>query len=297
MELRDEVVLVTGANGFVGSRVARRLREAGLRVRGLYRRPEARAELERLGVEPVQGDVTDAPALRAAMEGVRFVVHCAAKGSPDLEESRRVNVEGTVRVLEAARAAGCARFVHISTMAVYERLSRDVVDEDTPLVTQGSPYAVTKADAERAVFDAMAHGLPAVILRPPCVLGAHPTSTWGEKVPRAILAGQYALGGDGSGHMGYVHVDNLAEAVVRALRTEAAVGQAFNIVDGHVTWRHYADAFTREPLPSLPLEESPPHFRFKGSFSHAKAVRVLGYAPWHSYEEALREIHQWLAAR
>jgi nucleoside-diphosphate-sugar epimerase len=294
METPHKEVLVTGANGFVGSFVTRRLVEEGVRVRALVRRPEAAREVEALGAWPVLGDVTDAPSLRTAIQGVHWVVHCAATATDDLAEARRVNVEGTAALLEAARDAGCERFVHISTLGVYDQDAGDVIDEDTPLVTQGRAYSVTKAEGDRRVLAAMSQGLPAVILRPPVILGVHPTSTWGHIVPRAIAAGRFSLAGDGSGQLGYVHVRNLAEAVVLCLRSEAAVGQAFNVVDGQTSWRHYAEHFSSGPLPSIPEETAPPHLRFHGRISGEKLRRVLGYVPRHGFEEVMRETQQAL---
>lgn len=296
MELRGKVALVTGANGFVGSRVAKRLMEEGVRVRGLYRRPEARAELEHLGVEPVPGDILDAGALRAAARGTHFVVHAAAVVGASMEEARRINIEGTRLMLEAAREAGSERFIQISTIAVYDAFDRERIDEDAPLLTQGEPYSFTKAEADRVVFDAIAHGLKAVILRPACVFGAHPTSAWGTRIPHAILAGQFPLAHGGKSHMSYVHVDNLADAVVSALRTEAALGQAFNIVDGFITWRRYADLFTSAPLPELPPGQGRHFMASRSVLSNEKAQRILGYTARHSYEAAVREMLQALAA-
>lgn len=295
MEVRGKVALVTGANGFVGSFVARRLCEAGLRVRALVRRPEADEAVRALGAEPVRGDVTDPEAVLAALAGTHAVVHCAATGSTDLAEAGHVNVIGTEVMLEAANAVGCERFVQLSSLAVYDLVGRDVVDEDTPRVREGRPYALTKAEADQRVLEAIARGLPAVILRPPAILGVHPTSTWGHKVPRAIVAGQFPLVGDGSGPFFYVHVRNLAEAVLLCLEKEAAVGQVFNVVDGQSTWRDYAGHFHPGPLPSMPESQAPAHLRFRGRFLGDKARRVLGYAPRHSsYEEVLRETQRAL---
>ena len=298
MEIRGKVALVTGANGFVGSFVARRLREAGLRVRALVRRPEADAEVRALGAEPVRGDVTDPEAVLEAVSGTHVVVHCAATGTTDLAEAGRINVIGTEVLLEAAKAVGCERFVHLSSLAVYDLVGREAVDEDTPRVREGRPYAMTKAEADQRVLEAMARGLPAVILRPPAILGMHPTSTWGHTIPRAIAAGQFPLVGDGSGPFFYLHVRNLAEAVLLCLETEAAVGQVFNLVDGQSTWRDYAGHFHAGPLPSMPESQAPAHLRFRGRFLGDKARRVLGYAPRHSsYEEVLRETQRALAGQ
>jgi nucleoside-diphosphate-sugar epimerase len=106
VESQGKVALVTGANGFVGSFITRRLREAGLRVRALVRRPEVEAEVAALGAEPVRGDATDLGSLRAAVEGTHVVVHCAASASQDLTEALRVNVSGTEALLEAQRVLG-----------------------------------------------------------------------------------------------------------------------------------------------------------------------------------------------
>lgn len=81
MELRDKVALVTGANGFVGTYVARRLLEEGMRVRALVRSPEAAAELQRMGVEVPVGELTDRGAQEVAVRGVNVVVHAAATAS------------------------------------------------------------------------------------------------------------------------------------------------------------------------------------------------------------------------
>ncbi|MDY7230419.1 NAD-dependent epimerase/dehydratase family protein [Hyalangium rubrum] len=291
MELRDQTVLVTGANGFVGTYVVQRLREEGMRVRALVRRPEARAELEQQGVETFLGELTDARAVEAAVRGARYVVHCAATGTTELAEARRVNVEATAIVTEAALAARCERFVHISTIAVYPFRNRaDVVEEDTPLATEGDAYALTKVEAERVVNAVAARGLRTVIFRPAVILGVHPTSTWGTRIPALIAAGQFPHVDGGRTLLGFLHISSLVESVVRALRTHEAVGQTFNIIDGHTEWHRYTGFFSKGALPSLPPEQAPDFLSFRGSFSIEKARRVLGFVPRDLFDSSMDEI-------
>lgn len=300
MEPRGNLVLVTGANGFVGERITRRLLAEGARVRAIVRKREAADELAREGVEVVLGELADPAVLRGAVEGARAVVHVAATASNDMAEAMRINAEATRVLAEAALAASVERFVHISTIAVHDLEGIEVVDEETPFVSGESaptPYGASKAEGDRAIFGAIARGLRAVILRPGVVLGAHPTSTWGSIVPRGIAAGKFPLVAGGQGTLPYVHVENLVDAVLISLRLEAAVGQAFNIVDADTTWGRYIDAFRKGPLPPAP--DNVPAlsmFAFRGAFSNAKAKRVLGYAPTRTYDEAMAETLAFLGA-
>jgi nucleoside-diphosphate-sugar epimerase len=291
MELRDRVAFLTGANGFVGTYVAERLRQEGMRVRALVRRPEAQRELERMGVETVLGELTDARALAAAVGGAHCVVHCAATPAQDLAEARRVNTESTAVLAEAALAAGCERFVHISTIGVYPLRNREgVVEESSPLATAGDAYTLSKAEGERAVSAAAARGLKAVIFRPAVILGVHPSSFWGTQVPRLLAAGQFPQVDGGRGQLSYLHVSSLVEAMVLSLRTEAAVGQAFNIIDGRTLWHRYTDFFATGPLPALTPEQAPELLSFRGSFSVEKAQRVLGWKPRDVFDSSMAEI-------
>jgi nucleoside-diphosphate-sugar epimerase len=291
MELRNKIVLVTGANGFVGTYVAERLRDEGMSVRALVRRPEAQAELARMGIEALLGELTDARAVENALRGVHYVVHCAATDASDIAEARRVNAQATATLAEAALAAGCERLVHISTVAVYPLQSREgVVEEDAPLVTEGDAYSVSKAEAEHAVNAAAARGLRTVILRPAVILGVHSTSMWGSRAPKLIAAGQFPQVDGGQGSLGYLHISSLAEAVVRALRMDEAVGRTFNIVDGHVRWHQYLDFFKTGSLPSLPPEQAPGFLSFRATFSVENARRSLGFVPRDIFESSMAEI-------
>lgn len=292
MELAGKMALITGATGFVGSRITPRLLQEGMRIRALDRVPPS---VEVAGVEAVVGDMTDPAAVQRAVAGVALIVHCAAVivGSPG--EMQRVNSEGTRVLLEAAVQAGCPRVVHLSSVAVYARDHRAVVDESTPLQQEGPAFDMSKVAAEHAVWAASARGLPVTVLRLPAVLGGHPTSTWAARLARGMVTGKYVLEGDGSRPWPYVHVDNLAEAVVLALHAAQAVGQAYNIVDGQTTIGEFTDRFRQwlavGPLPTKPAVEPWP-----GPFSGEKAVRELGYRPRVTYAEALAETERYLTA-
>ncbi len=291
MELKDKIVLVTGASGFVGTYVARGLREQGVRVRALVRRPEARAELERLGVETVLGDLTDARSVEAAVRGTQAIVHCAVQALVDVSEARRVNVEGTRTLAQAALATGCERFVHISTVAVYPLRDREgSVDESLPLADDKDAYSITKIEAEREVEEAAARGLRTVILRPPVILGVHPSSYWGTHVPKGIAAGQFAQVDEGRRPLSYVDVRSLVDAVIRALRVDEAVGQTFNISDGHTPWHRYTDLFKTGPLPSVSSAQLPAFMSFRGTLSTEKAQRVLGWTPRDTFDSVMAEV-------
>jgi nucleoside-diphosphate-sugar epimerase len=275
--------LVTGAAGLVGSRITARLGQEGAAVRVLDQRP-----VDVAGVESCVGDVTDPEAARRATAGTTVVVHCAAviAGPPD--DMLRVNVEGTRVMLEAAEHAGCQRFVYMSTAAIYALAGRDVVDESTPFLEEGPAFQLSRVGAEQAVWAASARGLPVTALRPPNILGVHPTSTWAALLARRILDGVFVLRGDGSSSWPWVHVDNLVEAVIAAVSIDGAVGQAYNIVDGQTTSREYTSHFCRW-LGRPPLPDGPPAAPWRGRLSGAKAVRELGYAPRVTYADALGE--------
>lgn len=294
MELSGATVLVTGANGFVGGRTCRALAAVGADVRGLVRRPGEAAILQAGGITEVAGGFTDPDDARAAAAGVDAMVHAAAVASDDLELARRVNRDGTRTIARAALDADVDRFVHISTGAVYERRGEDRINEDTPRVMDGSPYAVTKAEAEREVEAAKEDGLPAVILRPVAVLGWGPTSTWGQRVPAGIRDGTLPMRRGRDATYSHVHVDDVADAVIAALRTPAAVGRAYDVVAGQTTWGRYVED-VRSWFPDAPpvdyAEESSTYV-----YDGRRLIEELGIQPSRSYEEGMAEARRQFAS-
>ncbi len=168
--------LITGGTGFIGSHVARRLRERGWSVRVLERPGSSRALLADLPFEYVTGDVLEPATLAPAVMGVDAVFHVAGvvdhwrQGS---ERMNRVNVEGTQHVVDAALNAGVQRFVHTSSAAAFGIHPNTVVDETFEFNVEAEkfPYGHGKFLAERIVLDAVRKGLPAVIVNPTTVIG------------------------------------------------------------------------------------------------------------------------------
>jgi nucleoside-diphosphate-sugar epimerase len=289
-------VLLTGATGFVGSRVARRLLAAGVPVRAIVRRAGADAELaQHAGYGEVVGDFVDADVALEAAKGCACVVHAAATSGPELEPVRRVNVEGTRAMLDAARSAGARRYVQISTLSVYDVDGRDVVDETTPLKRDADPYGSTKAEGDRLVLAAAKRGLAAVILRPGAILGVHPTSTWAVKVPTRIREGKIKLLGDGGNRMVFVHVEDLVDAVLLGLTDDRAVGGVYDVVERNTTWRVYTDEvrrwFSMPALPSYSDEEvaAGKMVHWTGAFGSDRLARELGWAPRRTFEAGMAE--------
>ena len=175
------VVVVTGANGLVGSRTCAVLVGNGATVRAVVRRQGAAPPLA--GVEEWVGEFRDAEFAGSVVQGASAVVSTVHPMGSDRATQHRIAVEGTPVLARAARDAGVARLVHVSTAAVYDR-SPGVgdVDESSPLVADdANAYAATKRDTDAAL--GAVDGLTRVILRPPAILGAGETSIWNSVRP------------------------------------------------------------------------------------------------------------------
>ena len=313
MNLRDVPVLVTGASGFVGSRIAAWLAREGAQVRVLVRRMGAHPGLESPRIAQVEGDFTNPATAERACAGAALVFHAAATISNDPAEALRVNATGTGMLAATARAAGCRRFVHISTLSVYDfQTGAAEFDEDSPRRVLGKSYAhspaasphygTSKAEAERALEVEMARGLSATSFRLAAVLGAHPTSGWAVKVPAKVRAGQLALRGDGTDILPWTHVENVLHAIALALDQPVSAGRAYNVVDGDVMWRDFAGEMRTwfpdaPPLPVIRAEQVKPTDIFIRHCSGARIRAELGYAPVRSYAEGMAEAAAWWRGR
>jgi nucleoside-diphosphate-sugar epimerase len=230
--MTERCALVTGATGLVGSAVARGLLAQKHPVR-VFVRDVARARaLFGWRVEIAAGDLRDSGSLRRACAGMNDVYHVA--GAVDIHrhasaEMWETNVEGTHRVLEAARDAGVSRFVYTSSVSVYgDRLPVGLA-EDGPLTPAGI-YGASKVEAERLVREAAAGGLRATIIRPCIVYGPGdryfiPAAAQVMRLPVLPLP-------DGGRHLvDLVHADDVAAA--HQLVMEAGhPGEAYNVTDG-----------------------------------------------------------------
>jgi nucleoside-diphosphate-sugar epimerase len=325
-------VLVTGASGFLGGRLAELLAGRGLET-AVIARPSARlGHLERCPVQVLRAAPADLDALTAALHGVTHVFHCAGRSTDwatwaDYYEG---NVTFTQTLLAAARTAGTVeRILHVSTTDVYG-YPRVPGDESQPLRDVGLPYNRTKILGERAVWQsAQDWGLAVTVVRPSSIYGPRGTA-FGSDIAALLRDGWMAVVDGGRVPGGFVYVDNVAEAMITAAFSDETAGQAYNLADGSgVSWRAYVDALAdglgyRRPWINLPFPaamaaagamELPyrPFGRWRGvkgrplltrhavyilgrsqEVSIEKARREFGYRALVSFDEGIAHTVEWL---
>jgi nucleoside-diphosphate-sugar epimerase len=255
MRLQDKTVLITGATGFLGGRLAERLLlEEKARVRALVRNSATAVWLSRMAVEIVPGDVTVGESLGPALRECEVVFHCAALLGGDSEQMQEVNVRGTENLLAAACEARVSRFVHVSSLAVHGLDLADGADETTPLRPGDDPYARTKMAADQLVLDYQEqHGLPVVIVRPTIMYG--PRSQWWTIDPiRRIQRNQLAQLGRGRGIANVVYVDDVVSALLLAAVVPGIEGEVFLISgEERVAWGEFFGAYAAMVGRTLPI--------------------------------------------
>lgn len=223
--------LVTGASGFLGGHLAAALARCGTEVVSYVRDPQRVSFALERDTKVVVGRLDDAEALRAAMDGVDVVFHCAAVTTNNVpwRVHESVNVEGTAAVVAAAAAAGVERVVHVSSVAVYGVDDRaGVVGEDAPLPEADDPTALyqrSKAAAERAALGV--GGVDVTVVRPGVLYG--PGRPPGVGLP--AVGPLLPVMGSGRNRMPYTYVDNAVDALLLAATDPAAAGEVFNVVD------------------------------------------------------------------
>ncbi|MED5396480.1 MAG: 3 beta-hydroxysteroid dehydrogenase/Delta 5--_4-isomerase [Alphaproteobacteria bacterium MarineAlpha3_Bin4] len=322
------MMLVTGASGFVGSAVLRRLIEAGERVRALVRPTSERRNLDGIDVEIVEGDLSLPKTLRAGLDGCKGLYHVAADYRLWTREPRKMldtNVDGTRAIMLAAAEAGVERIVYTSSVATLGMVSSGVADEETPVGFEDmiGVYKQSKYLAEQEVLSLFCgDGLPVVIVNPSTPIGPRdikPTPT-GRMVVEAASGRMPAYVDTG---LNVVHVDDVADGHLLAygkgvlgeryvlggenmelseiLRVVAAQtgGKAPKVKIPHgvvMPLAYGAEAWTwltggKEPFVTVDAVRMA---RKKMFFASDKAIRDLGYAP-RPAETAIRDAVAWFA--
>ncbi|MET0766405.1 MAG: NAD-dependent epimerase/dehydratase family protein, partial [Aeromicrobium sp.] len=212
------VVVATGANGLVGSRICAVLAERGVTVRAVVRR----AGTGPAGVEEHVGEFHDPDFAASVVAGATAVVTTVHPMGSDRETQHRTAVEGTPVIARAARDAGVGRLVHISTAAVYDRSPEaGDVDESSALVGEdANDYAATRRDTDAAL--AAVDGITRVLVRPPAILGPGETSVWNTLRPAAIREHEDARHALAEQTFSWVHVDDLAAFVAEVAAGDVA---------------------------------------------------------------------------
>jgi nucleoside-diphosphate-sugar epimerase len=237
-------VLVTGASGFIGGHTCNVLSQAGATVRALVRRTSDIRHLEKSAIEICYGDLSDPDSLRSACKNIDIVVHTAAVvGSfGDWSHYYEIGVLGTERLIEAAHQEGVARFVHLSSIAVYglkphgKPVTESVEFDHVP--QSWNHYVREKVISEELIWKAHAAGkIRATTLRPSIVIGARDRNA----VPRMIDMLTFPISlmaGKPSNRLPIVCIDDCVDAIARVVEKDDTIGKSYNI-SGH---RHIAVA-------------------------------------------------------
>lgn len=322
-------VFLTGGTGLLGSHTAALLVREGHEVVVLCRHGADTAFLESLGCSIVTGDVTDDPTfLEPLVGGCSHVVHGAALvySGGDWPAIRRINVDGTRNVLEAAARAGVGHAVHVSSVVVYGTVE-GAVDEHAPLDSPIPPddlYARSKRESEKVVREIeAATGMPVTVLRPSAVYGER-DRLMTQRIARMVRWPVALLLGSGRNTIPAVYAGNVAEAVLLAL-TARRGGATYDVgLDHPLTQRALLEGIAaglgRHPLwvptPAGALRVGADILQSLGmkapGAAHLPLGRVvrlalgdnpypshairedLGWRPSHHPDEALRRAGRWL---
>ena len=294
------IVVVTGANGLVGSHVVSALSERGATVRAVVRRVGTAPDLP--GVEEHVGDFADPIFAASAVAGADALVTTVHPLGSGRDDQRRVGLDGTLAIAEAAVEAGVPLLVHVSTAGVYDR-SPEVgdVDESGALVPDdSSAYAVVKRDVD-AALERLA-GTTRVLLRPPAILGPGATSVWNTVRPAQVRDEEAERHANPAQTFAWVHVSDLA-AIAADLATGAiataddpSTGPVaggctpVNVAAGPATQRDYLGAVCEALRLEATWDEGP---AWTGQIL-ADRARRWGWAPRVDLASALEELKDGL---
>jgi nucleoside-diphosphate-sugar epimerase len=320
-------IFITGATGLVGGHALEEALRRGHRVRALVRASSDTRFLDELGVEKVLGDLADSMALRRGVSEADWVFNCAAKVGDwgTLEEFRRLNVDALRLLLDTACDLGVKRFVHVSSLGVYEGRDHHGTDETVPPAADSlDAYTRSKTEAEALILQYhKERGLPATVVRPGFIYGERDRTVL-PKLVANLRRGTFAYFGSGEQLLNCIYAKNLVHGIFLAAETPAALGEVFNLTDGEcVTKTRFVSrvaelAGLRRPTRHIPLglarflatvvegiaklrgAKNPPlinkaRYKFLGlnlDYSIDKARQVLGYTPPFGFDEAIERAMQ-----
>ncbi len=319
------VVLVTGATGYTGTVLVRKLLDIGAHVRAVARKSSNLTPLENLPVTWLRGEVFDEQTIRSAMEGVHYVFHVAAafRDPKSTEQDyRNVHLKSTQLIVEEAlRNPDFKRLVHVSTMGVHGHIESPPGDETSPF-KPGDGYQRTKAEAEIWLKDfAQDNDFPYTIIRPCAIYG--PGEKRLLKLYKMATRKFFPILGRGKCWYHLVHVEDLVGAMILAATEPRALGEAFIIGSSEpiqleemaaIIAREYHHKLRIVRLPITPffllgdiceaickpLKINPPIYRRRvafyskdRNFSTEKMREVLGYQPLYENERGIVESAHW----
>jgi len=311
--------IITGATGFLGQALTRRLLREGETVFATGRNRDKLDQLTRMGARAIAYDLTS-EALPEDLPSTSRLVHCAALSSPwgDRRDFERANVSGTARAIALAKAVGVKRFVHISSPSVYFRFAdQDNLPETAPLPAPVNAYAATKADSEKLVLNEPA--LDPIILRPRGLYGPGDTALL-PRLLRAASQRPLPLMRDGRAATDLTFVEDVVDAILAALQVPAPASRIYNVSGGQaLEIRHVVESAARQadmavrwrkvPWPMvktfaqasealcarLPGRPEPVItaytaglFAFRQTLDIRRAEAELGWRPRTSFDEGLR---------
>ncbi len=322
------IVLVTGASGFLGGRVAQLVARRAGSVRILARRTSDLQHLSGVPAHIYYGDLSDTAALADVARDVTHIIHCAGCSTDWARwaQYHDANVAGVENLLKAAAGSGTlARFLHVSSTDVYG-YPHDPCDESHVLTDVKLPYNRSKCQGEeRVLAESRNSGLPVTIVRPATIYGPR-GKAFSMDVAKLIRHGMMAVIDGGRSPGGFCYVDNAADAMIDAALSPATLGHAYNLADGtNATWRDYLDRLAdglgrRRPWIDIPSRVALPmagafesvhrNLRLPGSpiltrhavlllsrnqeYNSEKAKRDFGFRPEISFDEGMGRTIEWL---
>jgi len=316
-------VLVTGATGFTGGHLCKRLVADGEQVVAFVRSSSNTHALEDMGVECRVVDIRDPQSVNEHFIDIDRVYHIAAawrSEHADREEFHRVNVEATRNLLEAAKTANVKRFVHCSTVGVQGDIDKPPADEEYRF-QPGDHYQETKLEGELLARKYFADGLLGAVFRPVGIYG--PGDTRFLKLFRPVNKGTFVMIGSGKTLYHMTYIDDLIDGIILVGTREEAIGEVFTLAGGeystlkelvnsiadamnksHPKWRvpfypvFLASIICDRVCRTLGIEPilypRRVEFFYKDrAFDINKAKRLLGYQPKVTLKEGLKKTAEW----
>ncbi len=285
MDIDNSSVMITGATGFIGSRLIEKLvLEHDCTVHALVRNLSHASRIARFNVEIFSGDIVNKTDVSIAASDCDYIFHCAYDFAADPSKRKKLAMKGAENLAEVA-LSNAQKIVHMSTIDVYGRPEAGIITESSPRNPDSSNiYATSKLHAENTFRTySQKEGLPVCILQPAIVYGPY-SRPWTHTPVHQLMTGKVYLPNNGKGICNCIYIDDVIEAMINGVTVENCSGESFVLSDGNpVTWAEFFGEYSRF-LGRDSLRLCPPGsidgMTGNNSVSNIEAIKAVVFDPY-----------------